>query len=347
MKLIDKIREKYQLSGLIIGTSLGNKEKIKVSGRSMMTQKLHPDMHYRIGGQSIPILTTLFLILVDKNLLNFNDKIGHWLPKVPNGNLITLQMLCNMRSGLEDVINNPTVSESMTTTVFREWTTKELLHIIYHTPPLYPPDTKFYFSHITNMLLLGQAMVLRTSTSLKTLIKTYILKPLGLNNTEYKNNQVIQSPVFHAFSNIRIPHYEDSTYWNASWGSYATKINSNASDVLKIATAIGSGSLISEALFKIQISNPDEPASHWYGMGIAVNGIKGITDTIFWSNQNMNGYIGIWAYIPSKKLTINIQANSSNVGQLEANVILEEIFLNQPLWASSKRRLFKECYNNV
>lgn len=49
-------------------------------------------MNYRIGGQGITVLITLFLILVDDGYLFLDDKIGTFLPKVPNGKLITLQM---------------------------------------------------------------------------------------------------------------------------------------------------------------------------------------------------------------------------------------------------------------
>jgi len=108
-----------------------------------------PGMHYRIGRQSIPMLTTLFLILVEKKYFKLDTKIGQFLPKVPNGDLITLQMLCNMTSGLEDVINDRIVSQTMKTNVFKQWETEELLNIVYNTKPFYPPGERFYFGKIS------------------------------------------------------------------------------------------------------------------------------------------------------------------------------------------------------
>ena len=51
-------------------------------------------MNYQLV-DGIPILTTLFLILVDHGYFDLDDKIRKYLPKVPNGQFITLQMLCN------------------------------------------------------------------------------------------------------------------------------------------------------------------------------------------------------------------------------------------------------------
>lgn len=325
---LDDERIKYDLAGLIIAISYKRSGKVYTSGRSMTTVPISKNMNYRIGGQGIPILSTLFLILVDNGNFSLDEKIGTFLPKVPNGKLITLQMLCNMTSGLEDVINNPQVSQSMTTDVFREWTTQELLNIVYETKPLYHPGEKFYFGHITNMLLLCTAIEKNMKTSIKSLIEKYIIHPLNLKSTKYENNQTIQEPVFHSFVNVRSPYYEDSTYWNGSWGAYTTKINSNAYDVNMIASNIGSGTLISKNLYHTQMSH-HEPIG--YGMGIAIGGFgldhlksNKYPYTIVWTNENFNGYSGIWAYIPSMKIAINIQTNTYH-DEFKIDSILEDL----------------------
>jgi hypothetical protein len=329
---LERERLKYNQKGLILCMSYKDSVKIFTSGNSMTTVPVKSNMNYRIGGQSIPILTTLFLILVDKKYLKLDDKIGDFLPKVPNGNLITLQMLCNMRSGLEDVIKNQAVNESMTSQVFKQWKTKELLEIVYNTKPLYPPGERFYFGHITNMLLLGEAIKSRMGKSLKCLLKHYIFKQLNLNDIEYSNNQEIKNPVFHTFTNNRISYYEDSTYWNQSWGSHATKINSDAQDVNIIAKNIGEGKLISKKLYKIQMNNPDIKTTEYYGMGVVVGGF-GLdylkTDkypyTIIWTNESDDGSFGMWAYIPSQKITVNIQSNTFNSDNFSINFILQDL----------------------
>lgn len=161
-----------------------------------------------------------------------------------------------------------------------------------------------------------------------------MINPLNLENTQYKDNQNIQEPVFHTFVNDRIPYYEDSTFWNVSWGSYATKINSDAYDVNVIGKNIGSGKLISKELYNIQMSNPEGKATNkYYGMGVAIGGfnLDYLIDnkhqhSIIWSNEEADGFIGIWAYIPRKKITINIQCNTFNNDDFSVNFILQDLF---------------------
>lgn len=329
---LEQERIKYNQNGLILCMSYKECRQVFTSGTSMTTVPTKHNMNYRIGGQSIPIMTTLFLILVDKGYLKLNDKIGEFLPKVPNGNLITLQMLCNMRSGLQDVINDPVVDKDMTTMVFKQWKNSELLEIVYKTQPLYPPNERFYFGHITNMLLLGTAIKMRMGKSIKCLVKKYIFNPLNLKSIEYNNTQNIKGPVFHTFTNNRIPYYEDSTFWNSSWGSYATKINSNANDVNIIGKNIGSGELISKELYNIQMSNPDITTKEYYGMGVVIGGFgldylknSKYPYPIIFTNESEDGSFGIWAYIPRKRITINIQSNTFNNDNFSINSILQDL----------------------
>jgi len=107
----------------------------------MTTKKVNDTMLYRLGGQCIPIYTTLFLILMDKGYLNLNDYIGKFLPQVSNCNLITLEMLGDSTAGLPDVINTFTMLNEKN--VFKNWTDDELLNIVYTLTPLYPPGEHY------------------------------------------------------------------------------------------------------------------------------------------------------------------------------------------------------------
>lgn len=314
----DNERLKYDLKALIISIRHIDKTNIYISGNSMTTQPVNEDMIYRLGGQSIPILTTLFLILVDKGYLKVDDKIGDFLPKTPNGDLITLSMLCFMTSGLPDVINDPIISDEKD--IFKQWTSEELLDIVYHSTPLYPPGQEFYFGHITNMLLLGKAMKIRMKLSVRKLILKYIVKKLNLHNTYY-SEQIAPDNILHGFDNYRSKTFEDSTFWNFSSFSYPGKLLSNAYDLSIIMENIGSGTLINKKLYKIQFSNSLNNNLAYYGMGLVVN--KNSNPTIYWSNASLNGYIGIVAYV--NNMTITIQTNTVKNNGFRANQILTDL----------------------
>lgn len=321
-KFIDQQRIKYNLKGLIISVN----DKTYVSGNSMTTELVNPDMHFNIGGQGITVLTTLFLILVEQGYLRLSTKIGKYLPKVPNGDQITLWMLCNMTFGLPDLPINPGDD------VFRQWTSQELLEIVYQMNPIFEPGTKFLFSHLTAMLLLGTVLNTAMNCSLEFLLKTYIFEPLRLSETRYTLEQDIKSPILHAFANIRVKDYEESTFWNDSWTSYAACLQSTSKDLIKIARNLGSGQLLSQKYYRIQMSNSSNDDLEYYGMGCAIGGfgLDYLKSTkypypIIWTSQDIAGYAGIWAYIPSQKLAIQIQTNTYNGDGFSVNMILSNM----------------------
>jgi CubicO group peptidase (beta-lactamase class C family) len=311
---------KYNLKGLNISVRQNNKTDIYTAGNSMTTQPINPSMVYRIGGQGIPIITTLFLILVDKGYLKVNDKIGDILPKTPNGDHITLAMLCYMTAGLPDVINDPFIANNKD--VFKEYTSNELLDIVYHLTPIYPPGERFYFGHITNMLLLGKAMEIRMKKSVKKLLEKYIVKKLHLDNVYY-SDQIAPDNLMHSFNNYRIPEYEDSSFWNFSSFSYPGKLLTNANNLSIMFENISAGNLINKKLHKLQVSNSLNDNLSYYGMGLVVN--KNSHPTIYWSNANLNGYLGIVAYIKKYNITFTIQTNTDNNDNLSSNIILKDL----------------------
>ena len=323
---IDHERIKYNLKGLIVSIKKDHDFNVYVSGTSMTTESVNKNMLYRSGGQTIPMFTTLFLILVDHGYFKLTDKIGSFLSQTPNGDQITLQMLCNMTSGLPDIIAEPIMVNDKD--VFRNWTTQELLNIVYELKPLYPPGQQFFFGHITNLLLLCKAMEIRMGQCIKVLLKKYIINKLGLKNTFILDQSIPQCcyATLHSFDNLRVPEYEDSTYWSASWTTYLGKIVTNAHDLSIITENICLGTLISKELHEIQISNPlNDYNPVFYGLGIVI-GWPDSKKNIYWSNANFNGYLGIVVYDADCNMTICIQTNTDNNDKFNTRQIVDDLF---------------------
>ncbi len=193
--------------------------------------------------------------------------------------------------------------------------TAELLSIIYNQKPLYLPGKQFYFGHITNMLLLGVAMQMRMKRPVEKLLNHYIFKPLQLPNL-YEKTQNIREPVLHSFSKYRVE--EDATYWNASWASYAGRMNANATETNTLAKALAKGKLLSHQSYH-DLLGP-EKEDH-YGMGLVVSHINQVK--VIWSNAEIQGYIGMWAYVNHQLITI--QTNTDNVNGFVINMILKDL----------------------
>lgn len=353
---LEEQRKKYNIRAILMTISAGCNKVDYASGQSMSSVPAKCNMNYRIGGQGITILTTLFMILVDRCILSLDDVVSTYLPNVPNGNLITLKMLCNMTANLPDYIYEPSVLPILENDVYKQWTHQEILNIIYNLPILpefTPPGNKFNFAHMTNTFLLGTIMEMKTRTNIKDLLQCYIFNPLCADDTEYQYTQTIQEPVLHAFSNFRITQtnyqsipyfdpFEDSTYWNASWGWYATGINSNSRDVNKITRAIGTGKLLTCKGYRTQMGSqiPTPKGNDInYGLGVGIGGFglnylasPKYPYPVIWNSESFSGYKGIWVYIPSYDLSINMQMNTFDQdNDFNPYDVMQNLFNQYPL----------------
>ena len=66
-----------------------------------------PDLHYRIGSVTKTFTADAVLRLVDQGLVALSDPIAMYVDDIPNGDVITIQDLLAMRSGLFDYASDP------------------------------------------------------------------------------------------------------------------------------------------------------------------------------------------------------------------------------------------------
>lgn len=298
---------------MIYGIECDGITKIYTSGNSLTTIPINDTMHYRIGGQAISILTTLLLILVDNKLMTLETTVNKFIANVPNGNKITMEMLCNMTAGLPDYISDPDFIRISEADPFKQFSINELLgYITKNKTILYEPGTDWNYGHMTNTILLGLSMERSTGNDMKHLLNQYIFHPLKLNNTKYETTQQIQHPVMHSYVVNDQNQINEATYWNASWGGYVTSINSNAHDLLKLARVIFTGKLLSAKSFQKQIGPTTvgigaNQHNRYYAMGMIVGGFNGIKS--YWINQEFGGYKGFFGYFPEYNMAVHTEFN--------------------------------------
>jgi D-alanyl-D-alanine carboxypeptidase len=94
------------------------------------------------------------LQLVDRHKLRLNDPIGRYIRGVPDGNLITIRELAEMRSGLPSYTRSEAFVKKLQANPFRSWTPQQLLSYSYSQKLLFKPGMSFDYSN-TNTVLLG------------------------------------------------------------------------------------------------------------------------------------------------------------------------------------------------
>ena len=284
-----------------------------------------PDMKFRPGSMSIPMMTTLALQLQDDGRLSLDDTLSQWYPDYPNADRVTLRMLASVTSGYPDFIQeNPPFQAKQAAEPFRHWTDDELLDYAFALPTVCDPGTCFHYAH-TNFILLGRVIEQVTGKSVTELIQRRFIGPLGLTETKITKLPAIPAPALHAYS-LERGVYEESTGWSPSWGlGKGLIITSTARDMTKLIKAVGRGQLLSKDAARQQVEPlsqglPGTPPAINYGLGIDV-GNNG------WVLQNpvFNGYAGIAAYLPSQKISILIE-NTHGPNAVPQSSIATQIF---------------------
>jgi len=164
-----------------------------------------------------------------------------------------------------------------------------------------------------------------TKQSMKALYDKYLFGPFRMKNTQFPVNQEIQNPVLHAFTMDR-KIYDDCSYWNPFWGSTPGLPTSNLDDLGKWGPILGTGRLISPALFKEQIAptsvgkGTNRPDAY-FAYGFAV------TNGWMVQNPSINGYSGAFGYNMPTGVTVVVETTKTEATATDASAfdILREI----------------------
>jgi D-alanyl-D-alanine carboxypeptidase len=268
-----------------------------------------PDYHTRIGSVTKTFTGTAVLQLVDRGLIRLSDPISRYVDGVPSGDVITLDLLGRMRSGLPDF----TEADSFLDRLYREslsgpeafaTTPGELVEAAFTQPLDFEPDAKWAYSN-TNTVLLGMVVEKVTGMSLGDYLQQNIFGPLGLTQTSYPANGWLPGPYAHGYNRAPDGTVYDTTLWNPSWAGAAGKIVSTVADQRVWAAALGKGSLL----------RPETQKQRTADGSFVVDGVDyafAIFDADGWLGHNgdIPGYTTVTVYLPARDATLVVVANS-------------------------------------
>lgn len=296
-----------RLAGLIVRVDRGRRNVATVAlGQSMTGVPVTPDMRFRIGSESIPMLTTVLLQLQEEGRLDLDDPLAKHLPDsgVPNADRVTLRMLGHSISGYPDWIQgNPAFVDLLLANPFRLWSEQELLDHAFAQPLVCEPGTCFHYAH-TNFLLLGRVIRAVTGRPFAAVVRERVLRPLRLGQTTITRTARMPEPVLHAYGTDRGP-YEDTSFWSPSWGlGNGQLMVSTVRDVARAARGVLGGRLVSRAserelVQRLPVAQAPLPGVG-FGLGVVLAGD--------WRVQNpyVNNYAGVMAYLPAQRLSVAI-----------------------------------------
>lgn len=178
--------------GVVIRIDDGRRPPVTVAKQADWTRadhRLSADDQFRMGSNTKTMVATVALQLVAEHRLKLTDPVEKWLPgAVANGQKITVRMLLNHTSGLPDYFFDlergrfdTDVLNAVTGKVQRTWTPRRLLATAAKYPVLFAPGTNYSYSN-TNYVAVGLILERVTGDSVSHLLRSRILRPLGLND---------------------------------------------------------------------------------------------------------------------------------------------------------------------
>jgi D-alanyl-D-alanine carboxypeptidase len=142
------------------------------------------DDYWRIASNTKTMTAAVALQLVQEGKLALDDPLDKFVPGFPNGDVISVGQLLEMRSGLYSYTFDPTFNATLDDDPRRVYTPDELLAIARPQPAQFAPGTEFEYSN-TNYVLLGLIIEQLTGKPIADVFEERIFEPLGLDDTSY------------------------------------------------------------------------------------------------------------------------------------------------------------------
>jgi D-alanyl-D-alanine carboxypeptidase len=321
------------------------------------------DTHFRIASNTKTMTAAVMMLLAQEGKLSLDDPVSRFIPQVPNGDLITISQLLNMRSGLYNYTNDSTISSSIDSDPAKVWTSTELLAIAFAHPPNFRPGTEYEYCN-TNYVLLGGIAEKLDRKPLAQVMHDRLFDPQKMRHTELPgiSANTIPEPYSHGYlygsSSVALvgePLYspevkaaaragtllpKDYTEVNHSFALAPGGVISTANDLATWIKALVGGRVLGSTwqrrwLDSLKPEDPSKPHGQKYGYGIAQ--ISWGPNTIYFHGGETPGYISKISYDPANDLTLIVWTNLtiSLDGQQTANTlwinVLDQIYKVSPL----------------
>jgi len=320
------------------------------------------DTHFRAGSNTKTMMAVVILQLAQEGKIGLDDPVSKYIPRVPNGDEITISQLLKMRSGLYNYTDAPELSVSLDQDPTKAWTPEELLAIAFKRPPLFAPGTEYDYCN-TNYTLLGLIAEKLEGAPLTKVFQDRLFEPLGMTHTLLPANasNTIPEPYSHgylygssSYALVDTPYPadlqaaakagtlkpNDDTGQNPSYASAAGGVISTADNLATWMRALVGGKVLNadyqrQWFDSLQPQDPTKPLGQKYGYGISQ--ITFGPNSVYFHGGEMPGYNSFMGYDPVNDVTLVIWTNLtvSLDGKPTANSImlgmLDQIYTVSPL----------------
>lgn len=278
--------------------------------------KADENSKYRIGSITKTFTAVLVFKGVEANLINLDQSIDKYFPKIKNAKRITIAHLLSHRSGIASFTSNPDYLTWNT----QPKTEKELMKIITDGGSVFEPDSRAEYSN-SNYVLLTFILEKSFKKSYAELLKEHITEPLGLKNTMMGSK--IEPGKNECKSYKFIDTWKEESETDISIPLGAGGIVSTAGDLTKFADALLNGKLLKQESLEKMKTIKDR-----YGMGLVqfpFNDKKAYGHT-----GGIDGFSSIFSNFPGDNISYALVSNGSNYNNNNISLAVLSAAFNVP-----------------
>lgn len=180
---IDSIRQAHDIPAMAFSCVLPSGELISVASG------MKPEQRMLAGSTGKTFFAALALRLVSDSKLSLDEKVSHylgsepWYKQVQNAETITIRMLMNHTTGIEEYYELGSFMEHYLNEPDKMWTPQECISYTFGRPALFPAGTGWGYAD-TNYLVLGLVVESITKKEAYKQMQEGFIKPNKLIYTE-------------------------------------------------------------------------------------------------------------------------------------------------------------------
>jgi D-alanyl-D-alanine carboxypeptidase len=259
----------------------------------------------QIGSLTKQFTAVAVLQLQQAGLLDIDHTVLSYLPNYAFDPRITLRMLLNQTSGIQDYLDLP-IAQQYAGGVVPE---SRVLKAIVQAQPLFPPDTAFSYSN-SNYFILGSIIEAVTGQSYPDYLTANVFHAAGLSNTFYTRPSPSASPYKPGASGPVAGGIPDPSAYFAAGALW-----SNVQDLATWDAAQWGGIVIPQSLFKLMLTPASVPrfqqsVPSTYGMGWIQGGTLA-GHPFVWHNGGTVSYASFSGLLPDDGFSVTVLTNYS------------------------------------
>jgi D-alanyl-D-alanine carboxypeptidase len=321
---LDRLRTRLGIPGVSVtvifrdGTSwTGASGLADVKGRL----PVEDETAFAVGSVSKTYTAALVLALAGDGKIDLDKPAAAYLPQHRLDKRITVRMLLDHTSGLDDFFLHPAIDVALQKAPAANWSTARTLK--YVKKPYFPPGTGYHYSN-TNYLYLGLIAEAVTKTTLGKALHDRFFGPLGLDATWYEGSEKPRARTAHGYRLVGtsrtappidlsdgtgIVPFTSVVTAAAGAGSIAT----TSQDAAAWARLLYTGKVLGPEMTAQMIAGTASTAAYRppvpYGLGVQAFPIDGRA-TVGHSGRLL-GFRAAIRYLPGEATTIAVLTNQS------------------------------------